>query len=42
MVGEDPRENKKIETVINEINKKIGWKNIKKTVAELVELCGSN
>lgn len=42
MVGEDPRENKKIELVINQINKKIGWKNIKIIVAELVELCGSN
>lgn len=42
VVGEDPRLNKHIENLINEIDLKIGWSKIKQTFRELIELCGSN
>ena len=42
VVGENPMHNEKLKRVLDEIHSKIGWRSIKKTVAELVSLCGTN
>lgn len=42
VIGENPLENPKIDKVKNEIENKIGWKSIKKTVNELIKLCSEN
>eukprot|EP01134_Creolimax_fragrantissima_P007209 CFRG7209T1 len=42
VIGEDPRSNPKLQGVIENINKMIGWSKIKKAVESLVNLCGCN
>ena len=41
-IGEDPRNNPKLQKVIKKIESKTGWKKIKETMNRLVELCGVN
>ncbi|CAK9039190.1 Protein CbbX, partial [Durusdinium trenchii] len=42
VVGEDPRGNAKLKTVLDKMEKKIGWKKIKEAVKELITVCGTN
>uniref|UniRef100_A0A7S2JRL8 AAA+ ATPase domain-containing protein n=2 Tax=Leptocylindrus danicus TaxID=163516 RepID=A0A7S2JRL8_9STRA len=42
VIGEDPRRCKKLESVLSEIEGKIGWKRIKAKIQELINLCGAN
>jgi len=43
VLGDDPRlSNEKLHRVIEAIQLKIGWGRVKKTISELVELCGVN
>ena len=42
IIGEDPMENQKIQTLMKKIESKIGWRKIKNTFKELIELCSTN
>ena len=42
VMGESPLDNPKLKDVLNEINEKIGWKAIKKSVEQLLEICKKN
>ena len=42
VMGESPLDNPKLKDVLREINEKIGWKAIKKSVSELLEICKKN
>jgi replication-associated recombination protein RarA len=43
VIGKDPRlESEKLLQVIDELESKIGWSRVKKTVGELLELCSTN
>ncbi|OLQ07138.1 Protein CfxQ [Symbiodinium microadriaticum] len=42
VVGEDPRSNPKLQHVRDEIERKTGWRKIKKTIDELITICGTN
>lgn len=43
VIGKDPRlESEKLLQVIDELERKIGWSRVKKTVGELMELCSIN
>ena len=39
---EDPRSNPKLQHVRDEIERKTGWRKIKKTIDELITICGTN
>ena len=42
VVGENPAHNEKLKRVLSEISNKVGWDKIKKSVADLVEVCSAN
>jgi len=42
ILGPDPRENPKLREIQQDLEKKIGWKSIKKSVEELIQVCGTN
>ena len=42
VMGESPLDNPKLKDVLDEINEKIGWKAIKKSVDQLLETCKKN
>ncbi len=42
VIGENPLLNEKIRQVMDAVNEKIGWVNIKKAFEELIQLCGTN
>ena len=39
---QDPRSNPKLKTVLEKMEKKIGWKKIKEAVKDLITVCGTN
>ena len=42
VIGENPLTNPKVKSVLAEINSKIGWIAVKKSVQELIALCQTN
>lgn len=42
IIGENPLKNEKVKKVMNVVNEKIGWVDIKKSFLELIQLCSTN
>ncbi|XP_065661939.1 uncharacterized protein LOC136084823 isoform X2 [Hydra vulgaris] len=42
VVGESPLENPKLKAILKEFDEKIGWKAVKKSVNQLIEICKNN
>ena len=42
VMGETPLDNPKLKKIVEEINSKIGWGAIKKSVQELLTICETN